>query len=76
MKEPLTRSSSDKMLTGVCGGFARSVGMNPTLVRVLWVVLSLFIGLPAVAYLVMWLMLPLETDGPTGLEELQGGKKA
>jgi phage shock protein C len=75
MKEPLTRSSTDKMLTGVCGGLARSLGMNATLVRVLVVVLSILIGLPTIAYIVMWLMLPLETDGPTGLEELQGGKK-
>ncbi|MBA3019562.1 PspC domain-containing protein [Propionicimonas sp.] len=76
MKEPLTRSGSDKMLTGVCGGLARSLGMNATLVRILVVVLSFFIGLPVIAYIVMWLMLPLDADGPTGLEELQGGKKS
>jgi phage shock protein C len=72
MKEPLSRSGSDKMLTGVCGGLARSLGMNSTLVRVLVVILSLFIGLPAIAYLVLWLMLPVDGEGPTGLEALQG----
>lgn len=58
MKEPLTRSTSDKMIAGVCGGLARSLGWDPTLVRVLWVVASLLIGLPAIAYIVMWLAVP------------------
>lgn len=58
MKEPLTRSTTDKMIVGVCGGVARSLGWDPTLVRVLWVVTSVLIGLPALAYLVMWLIVP------------------
>ncbi|HAM45452.1 MAG TPA: PspC family transcriptional regulator [Propionibacteriaceae bacterium] len=58
MKEPLTRSTSDKMIAGVCGGLARSLGWDPTLVRVLWVVASLLIGLPVIAYIVMWLAVP------------------
>ncbi|MCE1174439.1 MAG: PspC domain-containing protein [Propionibacteriales bacterium] len=76
MKEPLSRSGSDKVLTGVCGGLARSLGWNALLVRILMVVLSLFIGLPVIAYIVMWLMLPVDGSGPTGLEELQGKGKA
>lgn len=58
MKEPLTRSTTDKMIVGVCGGVARSLGWDATLVRVLWVVTSVLIGLPALAYLVMWLVVP------------------
>ena len=58
MKEPLTRSTSDKMIAGVCGGLARSLGWDPTLVRVVWVVASLLIGLPVIAYIVMWLAVP------------------
>jgi phage shock protein PspC (stress-responsive transcriptional regulator) len=76
MKESLSRSSSDKVLTGVCGGLARSLGWSPLLVRILFVVLSLLIGLPSVAYVVMWLMLPADGNGLTGLEELQGKGKA
>jgi phage shock protein PspC (stress-responsive transcriptional regulator) len=76
MKESLSRSGSDKVLTGVCGGLARSLGWNALLVRILFVVLSLFIGLPVIAYIVMWLMLPVDGSGPTGLEELQGKGKS
>jgi phage shock protein C len=76
MKEPLSRSGSDKVLTGVCGGLARSLGWNALLVRILVVVLSFFIGLPVIVYIVMWLMLPVDGEGPTGLEALQGKKQA
>jgi phage shock protein C len=37
----LTRSKSDKMIFGVCGGIARRFGWDPTLVRVVYVILSL-----------------------------------
>lgn len=58
MSEPLTRSTTDKMIVGVCGGVARTLGWDPTLVRILWVVTTVLIGLPGLAYLVMWLVVP------------------
>ncbi len=72
MKEPLSRSGSDKILAGVAGGLARSLGWNALLVRILFVVLGLLIGLPVLAYIVMWLMLPVDGTGPTGWEALRG----
>lgn len=59
----LTRSSSDKMVAGVCGGLARYLGVDPTLVRVALVV-ALVLGLPAtlIAYVVAWAITPLEED--------------
>lgn len=38
----LTKSSNDRMIAGVCGGIARYFDLDPTLVRVGYVVLSLF----------------------------------
>lgn len=58
MSEPLTRSTTDKMIVGVCGGVARTLGWDRTLVRILWVVTTVLIGLPGLAYLVMWLVVP------------------
>lgn len=71
MKEPLTRSATDKMIAGVCGGVARSFGLDASLVRILAVVLSLFFGVVLVVYVALWLVLPLETGGPTGFDELK-----
>jgi phage shock protein PspC (stress-responsive transcriptional regulator) len=38
--KPLTRSKSDKMILGVCGGIARWLGWDPTLFRVVYILVS------------------------------------
>jgi phage shock protein PspC (stress-responsive transcriptional regulator) len=54
------RKSHDRILAGVCGGIAEWVGWDPTLVRVLYVVVSIlsaaFPGL--LVYLVLWIVMP------------------
>lgn len=59
---PLHRSSTDRMVAGVCGGFARWLGWSSTLVRVLYVALSIlsaaFPGL--LVYLLLWVVMPQE----------------
>ncbi|HEY5822226.1 MAG TPA: PspC domain-containing protein [Propionibacteriaceae bacterium] len=63
----LERSRSNKMLGGVCGGFADYVNMDPTLVRVLTVILTLFTGVPVLVYLVALFIVPEESSTtPTG----------
>ena len=61
---PLTRSSSDRMLAGVMGGIANHYGWNSTLLRVIFVVVSLasaaFPGI--LVYLILWLVMPAETN--------------
>jgi len=41
LQKPLRRSSSNKVITGVCGGLAEWLGWDPTLVRVGYVAVSL-----------------------------------
>lgn len=56
----LMRSGTDKKLGGVCAGLADYLDMDPTLVRVLWVIVSFCAaGSGIVVYLVLWLVLPL-----------------
>ncbi len=63
-----------RILGGVCGGLADYLGVDPTLVRVLWVVLTLMTaGSGFLAYLVLWVLLPVGTQahglqGPAALE--------
>ena len=58
----LDRSRHDRMLAGVRGGIAQRCGWNSTLVRILYVVLSIasaaFPGL--LVYLILWLLIPEE----------------
>ena len=69
MNTQLTRSSTDKFLGGVCGGLARSLGIDPTIVRIVLVLLAIFTKVGWIAYLVAWALLPLEKGGPTGIDE-------
>ena len=56
----LTRSRKDRILAGVCGGFAEWVGWDPTVVRVLYVLLSIcsaaFPGI--LVYLLLCIVMP------------------
>lgn len=57
----LMRSVQNKRLAGVCGGLAESMGADPTIVRLLWIVLSL--GLPPagiLGYIIAWMIIPKE----------------
>ena len=56
----LTRSSNDKILGGVCGGLARYLGVDPLLIRILFVLLALANGLGALPYFVLWVALPVD----------------
>jgi phage shock protein C len=55
----LTRSSTDKKIAGVCGGLAEYFDLDPTLVRVLWLLLVFFAGTGVLAYLILWIALPI-----------------
>jgi phage shock protein PspC (stress-responsive transcriptional regulator) len=59
----LTRSSTDKKIGGVCGGLAEYFDLDPTLIRVIWVLLVLCGGTGLLAYIILWIVLPL---GPVG----------
>jgi phage shock protein PspC (stress-responsive transcriptional regulator) len=56
----LTRSRSHRIIAGVCGGIAEWLGWDPTVVRVLYVLVSILsVAFPGIiVYLVLWLVMP------------------
>ncbi len=60
----LTLSATDKKIAGVCGGIAEYLDVDPTIVRLVWVALSVvpggFIG-GALAYFLAWTIIPKAT---------------
>ncbi|MBR9680703.1 MAG: PspC domain-containing protein [Candidatus Altiarchaeota archaeon] len=52
------RSGKEKILGGVCGGIAEYLDTDPTIVRLFWVVSTLFWGIGIPAYLVAWIIIP------------------
>ncbi|GAA4933233.1 phage shock protein PspC (stress-responsive transcriptional regulator) [Nonomuraea thailandensis] len=57
------RSREHRIIAGVCGGLADKMGLPPTLVRILWLLLSLIPGPLWVVYVVMWILVPEEPKG-------------
>lgn len=63
----LTRSKSDRMVSGVCGGIARAYRLDTVIVRGVFVVLALAnIGVAAIAYVMAIIFLPEEDPMPAG----------
>jgi len=58
---PLTRTRSDKMIAGVCGGLARHLGWSASRVRVIYLLLTLLsAAFPGIlGYLALWYLMPL-----------------
>jgi len=57
---PLHRSRSNRIIAGVCAGFARWLGWNPTTFRILYIFLSvLSAAFPGIlVYIVLWIVMP------------------
>ncbi len=65
-KKKLVRSRDEKMLCGVAAGIADYVGLDPSIIRLLWVVSILLPGpnlIIVLAYLVLCFVLPTENTG-------------
>ena len=63
MEKKLYRSVSNKMLAGVCGGIAEYFKLDPTVVRVLWALISVCsAGTGIVAYIVCAFLIPEKPD--------------
>ncbi|HET8687963.1 MAG TPA: PspC domain-containing protein [Methanosarcina sp.] len=58
----LYRSKSNRVIAGVCGGIGEYFKVDPTLVRLLWLLISIVsAGLGgAVAYIIAWIIIPEE----------------
>lgn len=50
--------SNDKKLCGVCAGIAEYLNIDPTIIRVIWVIYTLLIGAGLFAYIICALIMP------------------
>jgi phage shock protein C len=56
----LYRSRKDKILGGVAAGMADYFNIDPTVARLLWVLLAFFGGMGIIAYIIAWIIIPEE----------------
>lgn len=64
----LYRSKTRRMLGGICGGLGDYLDVDPTIIRVVWAVLTLItVGIGILAYLVAWVIIPEEEASDSAL---------
>jgi phage shock protein C len=54
----LYRSEKEKILGGVCGGLGEYFGIDPTIIRFLWLLFFLAYGVGVLAYIIAWIIIP------------------
>jgi len=70
----LYRSSTDRIISGVCGGLAEHLEIDPTLVRVIFIVLALMSGVGVIIYLALALLVPSRgQEGKSPKETIKEG---
>jgi phage shock protein C len=67
----LYRSRSQKILAGVCGGLGEYFDVDPVLIRLLFVVTAFISGVGILAYIVLWILVPLEGDDGSRMDALK-----
>jgi phage shock protein C len=63
-RKRLVRSTNDKKIAGVAAGLADYFDLDPTIIRLVWLLAVLFAGTGLIAYIILWIALPA---GPTGV---------
>ena len=64
MPKKLLRSTRNIMVSGVCGGIAEYAGIDPSVIRILWALLTIAsAGLGIIAYIACVVILPRDIDG-------------
>ena len=62
MEKRLYKSNRNRMLCGVCGGIAEYFGLDPTLVRLGWILLSALAGSGLLAYIIAAIVIPCNPE--------------
>lgn len=73
----LYRSKTQRMVGGICGGLGEYLDVDPTVIRLVWAVLTLLTwGIGLLAYVVAWIIVPEEESSPedTFSRSIKAGK--
>ncbi len=66
MARRLYRSKRDCIIGGVAGGLAEYLDVDPTIVRILWVILAFLDGIGVLAYIIAWIIVPPNPSPESG----------
>jgi phage shock protein C len=61
----LYRSRKERILGGVCGGLGEHIDVDPSMIRLVWIIVTLLsLGTGLIVYLVAWIIIPESPDEP------------
>ena len=72
----LYRIQDGRLVAGVCAGLAAYFGVDPTLVRLMFALLTVFGGFGVLLYLCAWVVIPDETDGSSIAESFVNKRRS
>ena len=53
------RSATDKVIAGICGGLGEYFNIDPVILRVVWALSALALGVGLLLYLICWILIPV-----------------
>ncbi|MBE6488584.1 MAG: PspC domain-containing protein [Methanosphaera stadtmanae] len=62
MEKKLYRSEYNRMIAGVCAGIAEYLDIDPTVIRLIWVLFTFFVGSGVLVYIIACLIIPNENE--------------
>ena len=62
MKKRLYKIEEGKKISGVCGGIAEYFDIDPTLIRLAWILFSAFVGSGIISYIISAIVMPKKSD--------------
>ncbi len=62
MNKKLYRSETDKKICGVCGGLGEYFGIDPTIIRLVWVIAAICAGFGLLAYILAAIVIPVKPE--------------
>ena len=57
-KKKIYRNTDEKMLAGICSGFGIYLDLDPTIIRIIFVLAVIFAGTGILAYIILWVVIP------------------
>ena len=68
----ITRPRKDRIIAGVCAGIGRYFDIDPNIIRVVWIILTVVsFGVGIIAYIAAWLLFPEESEAETGEQKVK-----
>jgi len=72
MKKRIYRSESEKVIGGVCGGLGEYFGVDPTWIRILFVLSIFASGVGLIAYIIGWIVIPSKKETVSVVQSAEG----